>query len=802
MKRIWTLCAALVVAALGVTPWQASAQSLARQYRIDWQVVSYVSQQSCAAASIVKEGDAFFQVNGFPIPTYTVPGAFVRRPNKDEYNRFRADFGGSLLRWGSNDFFFNVYTQGGYDYCTLSENVVNLNSDGLQERRLFYIVRDGKPFTGVANVALQLSEINPTLASSLASLEAALTRELDRLSSLSNSLDSARAQAAQLTALQEELKQLMSRSLDSITEAELRALLEKYNTVPASVRERLVQFLKDLKTSISELRAEIDRIVAEFRGQMDLLDRYTLPTEPTGGVDLDDPDTYSPDLSDDQVGEVEAPDVSSGDPFDPSNDPYRAFAEQIIAELHRTVSGGVVVDRQGFLAVVRLWRFNQDVFERGLKSRVGVSTEEWGAFLTAQQSVLAEIQVYMGEGDWFRDTPVRETTKAFVAMLEQRGNTSAQAYALKNNLNLWQGTANAQQNLVLDSLEALHGGYRAMDEGVAAEDPTIPTTLNRLLDGAATAAKIAATVAISLSPAGDFVDLCEVVTGKELCNPWGADLSVSDRMASGLGLVIGSGQFWRFVGHTVGIGLGAVAMAKIGGFIDTLSDITKEQRQAIVARLTEGILEHMDGLTGQQILTLLDKTMKDDAVKNLAPHLKGPGLKTASERMMLKVDAKWVELAKTKGLAAQGLPSVYKRSLAEVQETLRSQGFGSPIRDMDDKIVGWTNVPVIDRGQEIWMHPDHSLVRIDMQGTPKNPYPQVKKEIVETQGTYGNSDTVVKIADDGKLEPLGPNQAKDQMAQWFSKQTGIHIDKVRQMPDELEALIKPWSYAVHIEIIP
>ncbi|MCK8503227.1 hypothetical protein [Myxococcus fulvus] len=802
MKRIWTLCATLVVAAIGVTPWQASAQSLARQYRIDWQAVSYVSQQSCASASIVNEGDAFFQVNGIPIPTYTVAGAFVRRPNRDEFNRFRADFGGSLLRWGSNDFFFNVYTQGGNDYCTLAENIVNLNSAGLQERRLFYIVRDGKPFTGVANVALQLSEINPTLASSLASLEVELIRELDRLSRLSDSLDSARAQATQLTALQDELKQLMSRSLDSITDAELRTLIEKYNTVPSSVRDRLVQFLKDLKTSISELRAEIDRIVADFRGQVDLLDRYTLPTQPTGGVDLDNPDTYSPDLNDEQVSEVEAPDVSSGDPFDPNNDPYRAFADQIIVELHRTVSSGVVVDRQGFLSVVRLWRFNQDVFERGLKSRVGVSTEEWGAFLNAQQSVLAEIQVYMGEGDWFRDTPVRETTKAFVAMLEQRGDTSAQAYALKNNLNLWQGTATAQQNLVLDSLEALHGGYQAMNEGVAAEDPTIPTTLNRLLDGAATATKIAATVAISLSPAGDFVDLCEVVTGKELCNPWGAELSGSDRMASGMGLIIGSGQFWRTVGNTVGIGLGAVPMAKIGGFIDSCSDLTKEQRQALVARLSEGVLEHLDGITGQQILKLLDKTMKDDAVKVLAPYLKGRGLQAASERTMLKVDAVWVELAKTKGLAAQGLPSVYKRSRAEVQEMLRSSGFGSPVRDMNDKIVGWSNLPVLDRGQEIWMHPDHSLIRIDMVGTPKNPYPQVKKEIVESQGTYGNSDTVVKIADDGMLSPLGPSEAKNYMAQWFSKQTGIHVLQVKEMGAELEALLKPWSYAVHIEIIP
>lgn len=54
--------------------------------------------------------------------------------------------------------------------------------------------------------------------------------------------------------------------------------------------------------------------------------------------------------------------------------------------------------------------------------------------------------------------------------------------------------------------------------------------------------------------AGDFIDLCEVVTGKELCNPLGEDLTVGDRMLSGAGLVIGSGQFWRTVGTAVSVG--------------------------------------------------------------------------------------------------------------------------------------------------------------------------------------------------------------------------------------------------------
>ncbi|MHA7628367.1 zinc ribbon domain-containing protein [Corallococcus sp. M7] len=804
MKRLFGLCSAVISALLIATSGQALAQTLSRQYIIDYQIRSLKSVGSCLPAKLAIEGDPLiFHVNGLPIRTYTVPGAFVVRPNKDEENRFRAPFGGSLLRWGSNVFSFDVFTAVGGDFCTLSDNLVHLTSQGLPDRLLFNVPRDGTVFNGVADVALDLREINPTLAKSLADLEDALQRELSKLGNLAGSIDGNNYQAEQLQALQTEIKNLMSRPLDSITDAELRGLLNKYDSVPTTVRDRLVQLLKDLKTSIDELRAEIARIVADLRTDLNLLDNYELLLPPSGGVNLEDPDTYSPDLGNDDVAEVEIPDMGTEDPFDPDNDPYRVFAEQILTELNKTLSEGIVADRQGFHSVVRLWRFNQEVFETGLNSRIGVSTEEWGAFLDARQSVLSVVNIYMSEGDWFRDTPVRESTKAFVAMLEQQGNTSSRAYTLKSNLNMWQGLANPQQGMVLDSLDALSGGYRSLGDGVAQQDPTIPSTLDRLLDGAIVATKLAATVGLALSPAGDFVDLCEVVTGKELCNPWGADLSVSDRMASGLGLVIGSGHFWRVAGQAVGIGVGVIAMSKIGKFVDSLSDITKEQRQALVARLTEDALEHMEGLTGQQILTLLDRTMKDSAVKTLASHVKGPGLKEASELSMMRVAPQWVTLAQTKGLAVQNMPSLYKKSLADIQAHLKSAGFGSPIRNEKGEIVGWLDTPVFERGQEIWVHPDQSFVRIDLVGTDKNPYPQIKKEISKRPGLYGNDDTAVKVTDMGQLAPAGPSQIQEQMAQWFSAKTGIPIETVRtKMPAEKEALTAPWSFATHIEIAP
>jgi hypothetical protein len=803
MKRIWTLCAALLGAVLAVVPGLASAQDLTRKYSIDWQAVSFKSRGSCLHTVLQSEGLPIFSVNDMPLPTYTV-GPLFTRPNGDQQNSFRALFGGSLLRWGSNDFFFGVSTTGNGDYCTFAEDTVELNSSGLQPRRLFSVSRQGQPFYGVAPLTLDLREINPTLANSLAALEHAVAIELSRVYNLGPDLATQQARAAQLKALLEEMKQLCQRPLDSITEAELNALLNKYSAVPPGVRQALLQLLTDLKKSVEELRAEIDRIVAEFRGQMDALDRWTLP-KPDTSVDLENPDTYEPDLSKDQVPEVEVPDVSADDPFDPDNDPYLAFAEATLTELNKSLSNGVVADRQGFLAMVRLWRFNQDVFERGLQLRIGASQAEWGAFLSAQQRVLSFIRQYMDEGDWFHDSPVRESTKAFVAMLEQRPENAAQAHALKNNLNLWYGgtTPTFEQKLVLDTLDALSAGFASLWEGSSLEDVNVLSTLSSLTDGAIVAAKEVAAIGLSLSPAGDFIDLCEFVTGKEMCNPYGADLQTADRMFAAAGLVIGSGKFWRTVGNHV---LPVVTMSeRLARIVDKLKDITHAQKEEILDRLGSRSFERMEHLSGQEILTLMNRTLKDASIHKLAFKLNGQQMKELTELKMLKLVLSEDAMAKVAsgGTAAKSMSSMFKRSLKDVQDELKVKGFGryDPLPDGTLKFT--PGVARIERGQEIWQHPDLSLVRISLEGTEDASYLHFKKEISARVGAYREKeDVLAKITDSGMPVWSSPEMVRVQMRQWFSEKTGIPVDVIfRDYAIEEDAMKEAWALATHIELL-
>jgi len=65
--------------------------------------------------------------------------------------------------------------------------------------------------------------------------------------------------------------------------------------------------------------------------------------------------------------------------------------------------------------------------------------------------------------------------------------------------------------------------------------------------------KKATTLGVALSPLNDVIDICEFVTGKEMCSPKGDDLSDIGRLASGFGWIASQGKFWRFLLDFLGI---------------------------------------------------------------------------------------------------------------------------------------------------------------------------------------------------------------------------------------------------------
>jgi hypothetical protein len=503
-------------------------------YTLHW----FMSQENptCEAPHLVDDGDAFFNVNDTPLPTFEVPGAFMTHGDGSESNVAEAPFDSVLLLMGANDFLFHVANSSGYDGCVHADEVVSLVSAPLGlNKPLFDIRRDGTAFSGKTQVDLSLAEINPPLARDIANLEELIAAE--RASLIENAAKTADL-ADKLSLLQEldtELHDLVSRPLDEIAQTDLDAILDRYaDLVDEATRAALAQLLGDLKQSVLELENELASLIDVFGAQADAVANLATQAAQGAGWNPDDPAGYGLGVS--NVPWVEIPDLSDvPGAFTPGNDPYAAYADKVIAALAEDVSGSEVVGRADFVANVRAWRANEAALAQALAMHANVSQAETNAFLNGQNKVTSYVHQFMDASDWFADSPVPADLRADVDGVLKNG-FGPLADQMKDGLNLWDGGAlNLEQTELYQTISGFAGAMSTIGDGVGAYGELMVTLVHAT-----------ERVAVGFVPyVGPALDLCEVVTGKAWCLPGGDELSTEQRIFSGVGVAIGSvGQFW------------------------------------------------------------------------------------------------------------------------------------------------------------------------------------------------------------------------------------------------------------------
>ena len=217
-------------------------------------------------------------------------------------------------------------------------------------------------------------------------------------------------------------------------------------------------------------------------------------------------------------------------------------------------------------------------------------------------------------------------------------------------------------------------------------------------------------------------------------------------------------------------------------------DLKGNAVQNVLTRLTPNALNNLQDISGQQVKRLLDE-FKEDVVETLAPSLKGKGLDELSQLGMFKFDpAKQALLNAGQGQTVRNLPVLKGKTRVEIETILTQNGFTPP--------------KVGERGQEMWLHPDGSVVRMKLGPQalkdPRRPTEHLVREISRKQpASAKDRDIFVKIAENGALIPAGTNFAKESLNQWFRKQTGRLPN-----PDEIKQLMRVWGDAAHINFLP
>ncbi len=555
----------LLLALLIVLPQQAvNAASL------DWHTHNFPN--SCLLPGLEQEGQANFDVNTIPIPTYSDWNSLRKWSNGAFEMDFHAPFSATLFRVGTNDIAAYFATANGADHCTHVDNEVRLRGPGV-DRLLFQTTRNGTAYQGETEVALSLREIDPQLADSLQNLKAAIAEARDALHRTARTADELADGLERLAALDAAIDELLARGWDSLTPEDLDALLALYDDLLPGVRDALVQFLSDLQRDVAELRQEIERISEVFRQQADSVDGV-LSGAP--GWDPQDPGGFDP-IATGEPPPIDVPAVLGTDPWSPANDPYADYADSVLASLASTVNNGTVEDRISFIGIYQAWRYNIDTLEVILQMRSAVSVGEWGAFLSAKTRVLSYLHQFIDDRGWMKDAPIPPAVRDFIDLLKDLDVTyrfKRRAEALQLELNTWRGELTDRQQAILDVLLVLdaHARERLAQEAPKEEDG-FWDIVGDIID-----------TAIEFTPIGDLLDACRLVTGREGC--WnGRELTWKERALSGLGVAIGSGAAWKAAAGKVSGGA-AAAVRKVGEVLDEVrirrprANIVEEIRHA------------------------------------------------------------------------------------------------------------------------------------------------------------------------------------------------------------------------------
>ncbi|AGP40800.1 hypothetical protein [Sorangium cellulosum] len=483
-----------------------------------------------------------------------------------------------------------------------------------------------------------------------------------------------RARMDLLRQLDTELHDLASRPLDEISRTDLDAILDRYeDVVDAETRAAMEQLVDDLKKSVSDLESELARLLDEFGAQADEVADLATQDARGEGWDPDDPWNYA--LGESEVPWVEVPDVAEVDgAFDEGRDPYAAYADAVIAALEADVSGGVVVARADFVANVRAWRENSAALEIALRDRMGVSLAETNAFLKAQNRISGVVRRFMDASDWFIDTPVPPDLRAQVdTVLKPRFD--ALADQMKDSLNQWTGDGlDLDQTQLYQTISAFAGAMSTVGEGVEAYAEVMQTLVHATTR-----------IGVGFVPVvGPALDLCEAVTGKAWCLPSGEELSIEERIFSGLGVAAAAiGPFWRGVQRTSTTLEAAVVAEKVAdldevfgrGFRASLQHGYKGLRGAVATKTLDPfektalhfLMRDGRGLLGvgdNGVRRVLWPKLSDEALANL----KAPDFLTVSaENKLILSEVKTgrnVEGGRVIEQLSSGMEGVRQRGLA------------------------------------------------------------------------------------------------------------------------------------------
>lgn len=526
---------------------------------IQWHQTNYPG--SCAGVGIRSEGIPFVDVNRVPVPFFTVAKDQLRG-----YGLIKGCFSRAHLLVGNNYFSFSATVENG-DHCTNMQDLLWIDLPNGERVTLFSVQHQGTAVHGETTINLSLSRIDPQLAAELNRYTEILKQHIEQVEALDRRLDDDLGKK-DLDALENRIREVQ-KTESEVAEAADQAI-EEINAMRHQLPNKQIlldgdQLMRRIYAQLKTLHSghvdamtlpELARLLHENRASFRATDLWNL-SEFISGISRS---LQQPRLTEqmrhisEELEKAKADlERKAGETKKPANGGVEAFqslTRQTLATLKSVVAGSEVQDRKAFLTAYRLWLNKQ------LLAAQTLPRSDLPVFEQTNQEVREFVaQFYDEKTGWLLKCHISGDMKAAVEQLIQldklRGKKTQEA------LNFWlkKEDLSHQQRLIAKTLRSVTMGFQAVhgEDGAGFEEIE---AMNRLLEQCIEAIKQTSYTMADIGTAfvpfvGDFKDLCEAVTGKRLCMPGAADMSQEDRVYAAVGMIAGTGSFWKAVSKSV-----------------------------------------------------------------------------------------------------------------------------------------------------------------------------------------------------------------------------------------------------------
>jgi hypothetical protein len=537
----WSIGILLV---LGAIPTAKAAER--RCMSIDW--ISSAGSNSSA----IQAGPnlSFASINQENVVFNTVPGTVVSSGDQVLSSISEGCFSSGRLRIGTNTFKFAFWTQG-VDRIYGKTSASFRFEKGTERERLLCRAEkgDGAPngYNCSGSLQLQLVELDPASASLVQNLR----QETIRLEAELRKLKDERPTAQELA---KRLDEIAEKDFEPLTSDELLQVSSRLSEVARLVRE--------LQGSLEELRAKFTRELVDQKAYLETIRQMASDALESQGLRVRDEAFFAQyEVQALTLPSIDIPGSGQADTFDAGKNAYLEIEKKAVERLKQAE---LRADYTDFNIIVEVWSQTTQVLARSIEARGStVSLRELETFTTSVARVRSLVDELIDRYGFLKSLKlpedVKQTIQHDIAPVDPQ-----RARRLRDAINSWKGEERTpEQKLVLETTRGLGVALRAASKlpKIQPETAGVLSKLFHVMDQTIEAARMVARVGVAFTPLNDFVDFCEVVTGREFCTPNGAALSTTDRVISAFGLVAGSGQFWRRFGEMMGMERGVATVA-------------------------------------------------------------------------------------------------------------------------------------------------------------------------------------------------------------------------------------------------